>query len=326
LSARGPGRGGNAIAVGASQSGNSHVNQPAVLARLGFRQTRFYNAVSWAEMEPEKGVKMPIHNYLDRLMGDSGLRAQFNLDRIPERILGDRARHACPMDALEGYKEYARWILREIRPWVSSVSFVNEPNAHYQSSTKHYVAYQRALYEAVQDVAPGVDVVGIQAGSGSQKGGLVNYTDKMLRAGGEALLQAMDVLAIQTHPAASLPFETWGWDRVLARLRAVAAAHGIKRIWSTEMSYFTFPPEEALMPVRGDMQRRKDYRPTERNQSDHLMRATLYSLGTTFERVYPFLYNPMAHGGGYYWGWGLTRPNYAYTPRPRWPRWQPPTT
>jgi hypothetical protein len=177
------GRGGDAIAVGASQSGNSHVNQPAVLARLGFRQTRFYNAVSWAEMEPEKGVKMPIHNHLDRLMGDSGLRAQFNLDKIPARILGDRARYACPMDALEGYKEYARWILREIRPWVSSVSFVNEPNAHFQSPTKHYGAYQRALYETVQDVARGVDVVGIQAGSGSQKGGLVNYTDKMLRAG-----------------------------------------------------------------------------------------------------------------------------------------------
>jgi hypothetical protein len=310
------GRGGDAIAVGASQSGNSHVDQMATLARLGFRQTRFYNVVNWADMEPEQGEKTPIRSYLERVMGDSGMKLQVNLAKLPRWILGKQSHHAYPAYALDGYVDYVRWTLEQIRPWVSSVSFVNEPDAHYHSSTANYIAYQRALYETVQAVAPEVDVVGIQAASGSQKGGNVNYIEEMLQVGGERLVEAMDALAIQTHPAASLPFESWGWDRVLARLRRAAEAHGIERVWSTEMSYFAFPPEEALMPVRGDVTRRSHYRPTERNQADHLTRATLYSLSSTFERVYPFLYNPMAHGGGYYWAWGLTKANYAYTPRP----------
>jgi hypothetical protein len=311
------GRGGDAIAVGANQSENSHVNQMAVLARLGFRQTRLYNVVNWATMEPEEGVKAPIRTYMESLMGDSGLLTQVNLAKLPRRVLGDESMHAYPMSALDGYKEYARWTLREIRPWLSAVAYVNEPSAHYASPAENFVAYQRALYDAVQAAAPGVDVVGIQAASGSQGGGLVNYTAQMLRAGGKPLIEAMDVLAIQTHPVSSLPFEMWGWDRVLARLRALADAHGIKRLWSTEMAYHTFPPEEALVPIRGSsLGRRKDYRPSERNQADYMARATLYSLSSTFERVYPFIYAPMAHVGGHYWCWGLTKRNYAYTPRP----------
>jgi hypothetical protein len=310
------GRGGDAIAVGASQSRNSHVDQMAVLSRLGFRQTRLYNCVNWADMERKKGVWAPIHSYMERFMGDSGMEMQVNIAKLPKWLLGRRSMHSHPLGALDGYSNYARWTLEQIRPWVSAVSYVNEPNAHYASPVENYVAYQRALYEAVQAVAPEVDVVGIQAGSGSQGGGLVNYTEDMLRAGGEPLVEAMDVLAIQTHPTASLPFEIWGWDQVLARLREVAKAHGIERLWSTEMSYLAFPPDESLRPFRGGIERRKNARPSERNQADWLTRATLYSLSSTFERVYPFLYNPMSHGGGYYWSWGLTKPNYAYTPRP----------
>jgi hypothetical protein len=309
------GRGGNAIAVSVNQSNNSHVNSLAVLSRLGFRQTRLYNFVNWEVVEPEKGVKAPVRPYTERLMGDTGMLTQVNIAKLPRWLLGGESVHSYPMSALEGFKDYARWTLREVRPWLSSVSYVNEPNAHYASPTKNYVAYQQALYGVVKAMAPDLDVVGIQAGSGSQGGGLVNYTEQMLDAGGKPLVGAMDVLAIQTHPTSSLPFEIWRWDRVLARLRAVASAHGIKRLWSTEMSYLTLPPEEPY-PYRGDLQRRKNAKPSERNQADWLTRATLHSLSSTFERVSAFHYPPMQHSAGYSWSWGLAKPNYAYTPRP----------
>jgi hypothetical protein len=103
------GRGGDAVAICASQSENSHVNQMAVLSRLGFRQTRLYNVVNWTTMEPEEGVKAPIRPYMARLMGDSGMVTQVNLyvGKPPVKFNIPKAEAvACLVDLI---REHGRW-------------------------------------------------------------------------------------------------------------------------------------------------------------------------------------------------------------------------
>jgi hypothetical protein len=307
-----------AITAGVSASDNL-VNAPRSLKRLGFTQTRTYNFADMNQLEPKQGEWQDPGPLMKAFLGDSGLKTLVNFAKLPKWLLGRNAPDfAYPMGDLPAYTAYARRAMAALRPFLSAVSFANEPNAHFVGSPETYVAYQQALHDVARSEAPEADVVGLQVGSGSQGGGHVLYVREMLDAGGQKLVNAMDVLAIQSHPAAEMPFEITGWERILAQFREIARKHGIKRIWTTEMCHTAYLPRESHLPVRTWAQGLKDVDldPTERNQADWLTRAALYSLASTFDRFYAFHYPPVSPFTGGLWSWGMTRVNHLQTPRP----------
>jgi hypothetical protein len=307
-----------AITAGVSSSDNL-VNAPRSLKRLGFTQTRTYNVADMVQLEPKRGQWQDPAPLMKAFLGDSGLKTQINFAKLPKWLIGPEAEiFAYPLKDLPAYSNYVRRAIAALRPYLSAVAFANEPNAHFVGTPATYVAYLQELHDVAKSEAPEADVVGIQAGSGSQGGGHILYVREMMEVGGRELAGAMDVLAIQSHPAAEMPFEITGWERILAQFREIARQHGIKRIWTTEMCHTAYLPRESHLPVRSWAQNLKevDFVPTERNQADWLTRAALYSLASTFERFYAFHYPPVSPHTGGLWPWGMTRVNHLQTPRP----------
>jgi hypothetical protein len=312
------GPGSDAMAITSSIAfSDDRVNVARSLDRLGFTQMRVYNFGSWNQCQPTEGEWVSPAPFLDAFMGGSGLRTQVNLCIAPDWVLGpEGTKFAYPPGHLDTYAAYVRRAVKEMRPWLSSAAFSNEPNAHFHGSVNNYLAYSRALHENVKAVAPEVDVAGIQPGSGG-RGADIGYVLKILEPGGEDFVRSMDVLAVQTHPGAGMPVEKNGWAPLLAELRDVARQYGIKRIWSTEMGFPAHAPEEAHMPIR-ESQRTQlaALDPTERTQADRITRAALFGLASTFERVYLFHFTPVSPSNGIIFPWGMSRANHLATPRP----------
>jgi hypothetical protein len=314
--------GSDAIAITSCESaGNNLFHAARSISRLGFTQTRNYNIAKWLTLEPQQGSRVCLESILEKQQGEYDLKTQLNFQGLPKWLTGEvgpAAGFIYSTQHIDAFAEYVRETLGQARPWLAAASFVNEPNAHFIGSVDGYIGYMRNFYEAVKSVAPEVDVVGIQAGSGSQGGGHYKYVRDMLAAGGPELAESMDVLAFQSHPAGELPFETTGWAKVLADFRTLAQKHGIRRMWTTEMCHAAYAPEESHIPIRlwGQAVKRIDLFPSERNQADWLTRAALYSLASTFERFYAFNYQAISPYTGGLWCWGMTRHNHVQTPRP----------
>ncbi len=308
------GAGSDAIAVttaGMAESDN-RVNAPRMIAQLGFVQIRLYNVGSWIGHMPGEGEWVSHERLYEKFFGDTPLRALVNFSNSPKWVNADKFRY--PLGSIDQFTKYVRRAAVELRPWLSAVSFANEPNAHFRGDAENFIAYEEALYNAIKAVAPEVDVAGIQVGSGSL-GGHINYVQDMFDVGGQRLAEMMDVLAIQTHLL--VPFEQTRWPVILKRTRALADRYGIDRIWTTEMGYDVFAPMEEHMPVRARARTNLvDLISTERPQADRLTRAALYSLATTFERFYAFNFQAVSPYNGMLDPWGMTRANHLRTPRP----------
>jgi hypothetical protein len=307
--AKEPGGDGIAVTLQWTPSDN-RVNGPRSLERLGFTQTRIYHIANWEDTEPEKGKWVDRSPMLEKFLGGTGLRTLMNFQFPPRWISTDRKAYS--LEHLDAYKQYVRRALTGLKPWLSAAAFVNEPNAFFQGSNEVYRAYQHTLYETVKELAPELDVVGLQPGS---RGGCdVDYVEDMLDEGGGELVRDMDVLAVQTH--AGWAMEDNRWAKRLADLRKVAERHGIKRIWTTEMQNNVYSPEEAHFPTRGGRGKRVDITFTDRNQADRLTQAALYSLASTFQRFYAFHFMPVSPANGLVTTWGMSRVNHLMTPRP----------
>jgi hypothetical protein len=308
------GFGSEMIAITSSMAfSDNRVRMARSLQRLGFPQARVYHACNWEACAPAPGAWNSPAPLMDSFFGKSGVRTQVNFQNAPEWVRGPEGRRfEYPPEHRADFAEYVRRAVVELRPWLSSVSFVNEPNAHFHGSPQTYRAYAIALHEEIEAVAPDLDVLGIQPG-----GFHLGYVRGMLEEGGERFTRAMDVLAVQTHPPGGMPVEEARWDRPLAEVRDLAREFGIGRIWSTEMGYRVEAPEEAHMPIRvSGRGRLVDLDLSERGQADHLTRAFLFGLATTFERMYAFHFTPRSPSNGILFPWSLSRCNHLVTPRP----------